>query len=84
MINNYLYFAKAERKRLLKESKKRFRDSTGETDEWLTGYDRGWSCAQLCASWRWRKLQKDIEAIIKVCEKKSPEDEALYIADRFY
>jgi len=62
MINNYLDFVKGERKYLLKASKARFRDFTGVTDEWLRGYDRGWSCAQLCASWRWRKLQKDIEA----------------------
>ena len=84
MIDNYLYFVKGERKRLLKESKLQFKKAKCARDSWLIGYYRGWSCAQLCASWRWRKLQKDIEAIIKVCEKKSPEDEALYIADRFY
>jgi len=61
MINNYLDFVKGERKRLLKESKKRFIEWKGDRDSWLKGYHRGWSCAQLCASWRWRKLQKDIE-----------------------
>ena len=62
MIDNYLDFVKGERKRLLKESKKRFMEWKGDRDSWLKGYHRGWSCAQLCASWRWRKLQKDIEA----------------------
>ena len=62
MINNYLDFVKGERKRLLKESKRYFRTSNDPTGEWIIGYFRGWACAQLCASWRWRHLQKDIEA----------------------
>jgi len=71
MINNYLDFVKGERKRLLKGSKAHFMESNRVHGEWLSGYYRGWSCAQLCASWRWRKLQKDIEAVVKECDDRS-------------
>jgi len=63
MIDNYLDFVKTERKRLLKASKVDYRESKTFVCEWLKGYYRGKATGLLCASWRWRWLQKDIEAI---------------------
>jgi len=62
MIENYLDFVKAERKRLLKASKADFREVKRFTCEWLQGYYRGKATGELCASWRWKQFQKDIEA----------------------
>jgi len=69
MIDNYLDFVKAERKHLLKESKARFFYSKLYRGEWMSGWSRGWACAQLHASWRWRKLQKDIEATLLIVNR---------------
>ena len=62
MIDNYLDFARAERKRLLKASRSDYHKSKGFVCEWLIGYYKGKSIVELCASWRLKQFQKDIEA----------------------
>jgi hypothetical protein len=84
MIENYLDFAKRQRKRALQRARKAMQDERSDCSEICQGIDAGLRIAFDCQSRHWRTLQKDIEAVVEACEDSFPADEAAYIAKRFY
>jgi len=64
MINNYLDWAKRQRKYAIQHALMNQRRSKTFTDPWAKGFYIGLGIASSDEAHRWRKLQKDIESRI--------------------
>lgn len=84
MIDNYLEFVKEQRRQGLLGARRYLAKSRRCKNDWEMGFYRGLSDAKSLEARHWRRLQKDMEQVIECCESNSPDEQARYIADRFY
>ena len=65
MIDNYLDWVKRQRKYAIQHALLNERRSKTFNDLWAKGFYKGLGMASYAEAYRWRKLQKDIEARVK-------------------
>jgi len=74
MINNYLDWAKQQRRAALKEMYHARGMSRLDPTKWGTGFYAGHAQAHSFEARHWRRLQKDIEATLKVVADNWPRE----------
>jgi len=74
MINNYLDWAKRERKWYVKSYVAHGRKFREVKDDWCKGFHKGLTLGYMDAAYNFKRLQKDIEATLKVVADNWPRE----------
>ena len=84
MINNYLDWAKRERKWYLKSALSHAREARKARDDWGKGFHKGLAMAYHYSGGSVKCLQKDIECVLKASGSYDPEDASFPLLRKFY